>query len=116
MYFGDPFGHGERRSNGLIKPILYHIFPDAPLMQGQQLRSKKYWQSNFYPGSSRLIFEGIEAIYMSLPDIPPKPWRLFFWNYATKFDTYQRVRAMHKRIASLKDLAARKQSSTFSVP
>lgn len=26
MYFGDPFDHGEPQSNGLTKPILYHIF------------------------------------------------------------------------------------------
>lgn len=116
MYFGDPFGHGEPRSNGLSKPILYHIFPDTPLLCGEQLRSKKYWQSNLYPGSSGLLFDGIEAIHNLPPAIPPKPSCLSVWNYADKLNNYRQISAHHRWIQDLKVLAMSKINCTFSVP
>lgn len=115
MYFGDPFGHGEPHSVGLTKPILYHIFYDSPLAPGQRLRSKKYWQSNIYPGSSGLIFDGIYAIHKQEPKIPRKPCRVFFWSYGEKLKNYEEVRAKHIQIKELQELASKKINSIFSV-
>lgn len=115
IYFGDPFGRGEPQSSGMIKPILYHIFSDSALLQGEQLRSKKYWQSNLYPGSAGLIFEGIEAIHNAPSNIPPKPCRLFFWSYAKKLRTYRKIKAQHCQIEKLHILATKKTNSALVV-
>lgn len=116
MYFGDPFGRGEPQSKGLSQPILYHIFTDTFLKPGEKLRHKNYWQTNLYPGSSGLLFDGIEKINKLPPDIPRKPFRLVFWNYAEKLKTYEKILADHKQIQELKELALTKLNSVFSVP
>lgn len=116
MYFGDPFGRGEPSSNGLNKPILYHIFTNNYLKEGEPLRKQKYWQSNLYPGSSGLVFEGIKKIHLQPAPIPWRPCRLFFWNYAEKLHNYKEIKKIHHRIEVLQKLAKNKINSTFYVP
>ena len=116
MYFGDPFGHGEPICQSLSKPILHHIFSDSQLLPRERLRSKKYWQSNLYPGSSGLIFDGIEKIHEEPPVIPKKPCRLRFWDYEEKTMRFERVNARHEQIAKLITLAQSKVNCSLSVP
>jgi hypothetical protein len=116
MYFGDPFGRGEPGSAGLSKPILYHIFSDDMLLPGESLRSKKYWQSNLYPGSTGLLFDGIEKIHRSLPEIPSEPSRLCFWSFKKEEQERQRITASHLRIENLKALALAKKNCALLVP
>lgn len=115
MYFGDPFGRGEPLSKGLNQPILYHIFSDSFLEPGQKLRDKSYWQTNLYPGSTGLLFDGIAEIN-KIPPKTQKPSRLFFWNYEKKLDFYKKNLAEHKLIKEIKELALTKLNKVFSVP
>lgn len=72
MFFGDPFGEGEPSIPGQSGDVLYHIFHDTYLENGENLKEKNYWQSNLYPGAAGLIFEGIEEVYIQPDSIPGK--------------------------------------------
>ncbi len=53
--------------NGGPKPnVLYHIFNDYhPFNEGDDLKKRRYWQSNLYPGSNGLVFKGVSGILYS---------------------------------------------------
>ena len=86
--FGDPFGCLPQFSPKFKSCPLLHIFTDEDygegLKVGEDLKDKNYWQSNLYPGSEGLIFEGFELNiqYSKTPEC----WTFFSGN-CFKFNT-----------------------------
>lgn len=108
VYFGIPFGYGEPKCDVLEKPVLYHIFSDEWPDNWEGLKSKKYWQTNLYPGNCGLIFDGIEAIHVEIPPIPSRPSKLCFWNYRSRLAERSHIEMKHQVIDNLKYIAIQK--------
>lgn len=83
LYFGDPFGKGEPNITGINGDVLHHIFhgdeaeKGDELQKDENLKDRKYWQSNLYPGASGLIYEGIEELHLK-PALVPSKLRCIF--------------------------------------
>lgn len=115
-YFGDPFGNGVPECNELPKPVIFHIFSDSPPVNGECLKSKKYWQTNVYPDTDGLIFDGIEEVLIPLQPIPKKPSKLKFWKYEEEMKSYEFIVRKHCSVKKLRELASTKINQSFNVP
>ena len=119
LYFGDPFGKGEPNTQGINGDILHHIFhgdeeeKGSELQEGENLKNRKYWQSNLYPGASGLIYDGIEEINLNPPAIPSR-WSCFFSSeYRSIKKSALSIRKAIENLKSLSDLSVNQQ--VFSI-
>lgn len=111
LYLGDPFGCFPEFSPEFTSLPLLHIFLEEDYKDDENLLSKSYWQSNLYPGSEGLIFEGIE-VYIDYSPIP-KWWQFFSYNYQQrKKFAIQR----NQTIDQLNQIAKSEKGSILKVP
>jgi len=80
------------------------------------LKSKNYWQTNVYPNTQGLVFDGIEDILVPLSPIPKKPSKLKFWKYGEEIKSYDFIVSKHNSIKELRALANLKMNQSFKVP
>jgi hypothetical protein len=115
LYFGDPFGEGVSESFDSPHPTIFHIFIDSPPDDGKSLESKRYWQTNVYPGVEGLVFEGLE-ILLQIPPRFKRPSKLKIWSYKNSLEQWEYVSKMNNDIGELKKLALVNHRQKFYVP
>ncbi|MDN3474297.1 hypothetical protein [Pseudoalteromonas sp. APC 3355] len=98
MMFGDTFDTKDAPLNS--HNTIFHLFSSGDpesIYTDEGFSKLGYWQSNVYPGTSGLEFDGIECwdeeYWKGLlsQTLPSKPSRLAFWSYKENIRSYDRV-------------------------
>lgn len=98
MMFGDTFDTADAPLNS--HNTIFHLFsrgdPES-IYTDDGWSNLGYWQSNVYPHTLGLKFDGIECWDSKYWDglleqiLPSKPSRFIFWNYKERFQFYTRI-------------------------